>query len=327
MSSWYAQTNNSTGPVRHTTNYSRFDTVEPKLQQRPSALRNCGQALQSLGFLALLTHLVWGTMATWAFGEIVRPLFENEAPERWLVLSIAFVVAILIIVTTVLRYVYLIQANNGQYTASPVWQLAQMLRSLGNITLLSFTIAGWQFYRHAWDAPSSLGLIVSSLLHSIVMLVLGVKHRRILKRQIEMLERTAFGSEPGPPRLLQPPAEEYLESTYASGTPPLTQRIPPPKDNGTLQYDGDATLYETAPMVMANNTDVFRSQRTKIEKPKSAAAKKGIPALSVAAIPKSKKVKALADSPREDSHATSRTSIDDAERSERMIDGAVAGGW
>lgn len=322
MSSWYAQAGHSTGPVRHTTNYSRFDTVDPKQEQRPPGrLQKFSHTVQSLAFMSLLTHLVWGAMATWAFGEIVRPMFDSEAPERWIVLSIAFVVAILIIGTTLVRYLYIREAQNRQYTASPLWQLSHMLRSLANITLLSLTIACWQFYRNAWDAPSSIGLLASSFTHSLVLLVLGVKHRRILKRQIELLERTAFGSDPAHPA---PPAEEYLESYGSGGTPPLTQRIPPPKDDNTL--GGGETLYETAPMMLGNGTDVFRTQRTRIEKPK-VPPRKGIPALSVAGIPHSKKVKALVDSPREDSHATSRTSIDDAERSQAMIDRDAAGAW
>lgn len=323
MSSWYAQANHSTGPVRHTTNYSRFDTVDPKQEQRaPGRLQKFSRGVRSLAFMALLTHLVWGAMASWAFGEIVRPMFDSEAPERWIVLSIAFVVAILIIATTLVRYLYIMEASSRRYTASPLWQLSHMLRSLANITLLSLTIACWQFYRNAWDAPPSIGLLASSLAHSLVLFVLGVKHRRILKRQIEMLERTAFGTDPAqsqsaPPRA----AEEYLDGYTGAGTPPpLTQRIPPPKDNGTL---GDtATLYETAPMMLGNGTDVFRTQRTKIERPR-----KGIPALSVSSIPQSKKVRALVDSPREDSHATSRTSIDDAERSQAMIDRDAPGAW
>lgn len=332
----------STGNVRYVANYQQFDVVERRVDDEPSdthspaVLVNAKRTIR-LPSVLLCTEIVWCAFVAWSFGALLLLLFERASPSRWIVLSALLVILLLIVVHLILRARYLLQSRQRIFVGSAAWQTSWMLRPLAIITIVLAVLGAWFYVNNErivpFDAPPSIALFVLSSLVIVLNLFATARHRQVLKRHIEALERTVSNIELTPSDMR--PVQAYLasgtdEQEYEAGSSLRragANQIPRSVHNTVSEFS--STIYDTAPMNITQHGTSLVSAQTTVRSGREKVTPLAVPAQShkngksqksSKSNSKKNKKKGALDSPREDSHGTSLTSVDDGDHSGGMID-------
>lgn len=255
------------------------------------------------GYALLAVDFACIAIVFWVYYETLAPLFEQRDPTRWLVLALVCVTSALLILAVALRIRYTRQRLQVRYAGNALWQLRQAMQPLVSTPTLLFITSTWATYHLPWDAPASIALYVAIAVAKLATFQVANAHRRTLVRHLLAMEKNIL--DPGSA------AAPVIRRGPMQSAPGFTPPPPPPPDDGddnepyrfsTLRAPQTfSTQYEPAP-------SLTRPPMKPVRLPKGR--------------PKKPRYQTL-DSPRD---GTSMTSIDDAERSGTLIDGA-RGGW
>lgn len=305
-----------TDDLKYTSNYAGFDDIERKTA--PTTMQALFVNVRPSGRLAtimLLVDVLCFCILCWAFYEILDHMFAMKHTERWIAASTTAVGCTLFTLVILLRVRYVLQSKRRKFCTDITWHLQHIVRPLLVVPVIMFSAFTWVSYRVQWNSASSLSLVIVLFIAKQLNALIAYKHHRIVKNHLARLGG----------------AQELRNVAVVAAAPPFeyggypTVPIVTPEANWnpiTPRSTAGETIYQTSPMVLDEGSGVDTFQFKDREVPLARKSKQ-VPPIPLKKAKKPMQLHRAEPSPRQEFGAgatTSRTSLDEAEQSDTLVD-------